>query len=288
MPSTLPSPLSLDFIDAQIKDLSAAPQILPKLQTLIRDCNTNPDDIFTLIKLDQTLTARVIKTSNSAFFAPRSQIDNIEDAVTYLGYDEVFRVITLVAFAKLMSGPLACYGMSAGELWEQSIATAVTLEVLAQTHNSATNTGYTIGLLHSIGMIFVNKHLLAMRSDKRFNLDEEPGTLETDEVTTLGLSHADVGAHILTRWKFPENICEPVRFQLRPLECQTFGKTACLLNLANDIGSKFISSGYRKFDAPEPDPIILSLIGGSSEDYEKTMDKVGAKLAMIDVLLQEL
>ena len=71
MPTTLPSPLSLDFIDAQIKDLSAAPQILPKLQTLIRDCNTNPDDIFTLIKLDQTLTTRVIKTSNSAFFAPR-------------------------------------------------------------------------------------------------------------------------------------------------------------------------------------------------------------------------
>ena len=288
MPSTLPSPLSLDFIDAQIKDLSAAPQILPKLQALIRDCNTNPDDIFTLIKLDQTLTTRVIKTSNSAFFAPKSRIDNIEDAVTYLGYDEVFRVITLVAFAKLMSGPLVCYGLSAGELWEKSIATAVTLEVLSQAHNSASNTGYTIGLLHSIGMIFVDKHLLAMRSNKRFNLDAEPETLEADETTTLGLSHADVGAHVLDRWKFPENICEPVHYQLRPLECQTYGKSACLLNLAKDIGGKFISSGCQKFNAPEPDPLILGLIGGSTEDYEKTMDKVGTKLAMIDVLLQEL
>jgi len=288
MPSTLSSPLSLDFVDAQIKDLSAAPRILPKLQALIRDCNTNPDDIFTLIKLDQTLATRVIKTSNSAFFAPKSRIDNLEDAVTYLGYDEVFRVITLVAFAKLMSGPLACYGLGAGELWERSVATAVTLEALSENHNSASNTGYTIGLLHSIGMIFVDKHLLAMHSDRHFDLDDEPEKLETDEVTTLGLSHADVGAHILNRWKFPENICEPIGFQLRPLECQTYGKTSCLLNLAKDIGSRFISSGCRKFDAPEPDPLILGLIGVSTEDYEKTMDKVGTKLAMIDVLLQEL
>jgi len=288
MPTSVSSPISLDFIDAQIKDLSAAPQILPKLQNLIRDCNTNPDDIFTLIKLDQTLTTRVIKTSNSAFFAPRSGIDNIEDAVTYLGYDEVFRIISLVAFAKLMSGPLACYGLSAGELWERSVATAVTLEALAENHNSASNTGYTIGLLHSIGMVFVNKHLQEMKASNCFDLEGEMEELAIDEVATMGMTHAEIGAHVLERWKFPENVCEPVQFQLKPLACQTYGKSACLLNLAKDIGAGFIRSGYRKVDAPEPDQLVLALLGGTTESYEKTIDRVSSKLAMIDVLLQEL
>lgn len=288
MPTSAPSLLSLDFVDAQLGDLSAAPQILPKLQVLIRDCNTNPDDIFTLIKLDQTLATRVIKTGNSAFFAPRCGIDNIEDAVTYLGYDEVFRIITLVAFAKLLSGPLVCYGLSAGELWEKSVATAVTLEILSETHHAASNTGYTIGLLHSIGMVFVNKHLLTTKANAHFNLDDPPEALAADEITTMGLTHADVGAHILERWKFPENVCEPVRHQLRPLECQTYGKSACLLNLAKDIGSGFIQSGHRMAEAPEPDPLVLALFGGTAEVYERTMGKVAAKLEMIDVLLQEL
>ena len=288
MPTSALTPISLDFIDAQIKDLSAAPQILPKLQNLIRDCNTNPDDIFTLIKLDQTLTTRVIKTSNSAFFAPRLSIDNIEDAVTYLGYDEVFRIITLVAFAKMMNGPLVCYGFSAGELWERSVATAVTLEALAGNHDSASNTGYTIGLLHSIGMVFVNKHLLEMKTSQRFDPESEPEILEVEETTAMGMTHADVGAHVLERWKFPDNVCEPVRYQLKPLACQSFGKSACLLNLAKDIGTGFIRSGYRKVDAPEPDQLVLALLGGTTEAYEKVIDKVSAKLAMIDVLLQEL
>jgi HD-like signal output (HDOD) protein len=288
MPTSALTPISLDFVDAQIKDLSAAPQILPKLQNLIRDCNTNPDDIFTLIKLDQTLTTRVIKTSNSAFFAPRSSIDNIEDAVTYLGYDEVFRIISLVAFAKLMSGPLACYGFSAGELWERSVATAVTLETLAEKHNAASNTGYTVGLLHSIGMVFVNKHLQEMKASQRFDLDGAPEILEVEETTALGMTHAEVGAHVLERWKFPDNVCEPVRFQLKPLACQSYGKSACLLNLAKDIGAGFIRSGYRKVEAPEPDQLVLALLGGTNESYEKVMEKVSAKLAMIDVLLQEL
>ncbi len=288
MPTSVSSPISLDFIDAQIKDLSAAPQILPKLQNLIRDCNTNPDDIFTLIKLDQTLTTRVIKTSNSAFFAPRSEIDNIEDAVTYLGYDEVFRIISLVAFAKLMSGPLACYGLSAGELWERSVATAVTLEALADNHNSASNTGYTIGLLHSIGMVFANKHLQEMKTSNRFDLEGAIEELAIDEVATMGMTHAEIGAHVLERWKFPDNVCEPIQFQLKPLACQTYGKSACLLNLAKDIGAGFIRSGYRKVDAPEPDHLVLALLGGTTESYEKTIERVSSKLAMIDVLLQEL
>ncbi|MEZ5276452.1 MAG: HDOD domain-containing protein [Opitutaceae bacterium] len=288
MPTTAATPLSLDFIDAQLGDMSAAPQILPKLQSLIRDCNTNPDDIFTLIKLDQTLATRVIRTSNSAFFAPRSSIDNIEDAVTYLGYDEVFRIITLVAFAKMMSGPLAAYGLSAGELWEKAVATAVTLEVLSDTHEAASNTGYTIGLLHSIGMVFANKHLQTMQSDTRFDLEAAPERIAADEITTMGLTHADIGAHVLERWKFPENVREPIRFQLRPLECQTYGKSACMLNLAKDIGAGFIRSGYRKIDAPEPDSLVLALFGGTSEVYEKLLEKVASKLAMIDVLLQEL
>ena len=65
-------------------------------------------------------------------------------------------------------------------------------------------------------------------------------------------------------------------------------RNTLILSRVSDIGSKFVSSGCRKFEPPAPDPLVLGLVGGSTDDYEKIMDKVGTKLAMIDVLLQEL
>ncbi|MGH8020156.1 MAG: HDOD domain-containing protein, partial [Opitutaceae bacterium] len=118
------SALSLSSVDEQIKLLGVAPQILPRLQNLLCDANTNPDDILDLIQMDTALAARVIKSSNSAYFSPGCRICAIDEAVTMLGYDEVYRIISILAFGRMMKAPLRHFGLPASALWRRALATA--------------------------------------------------------------------------------------------------------------------------------------------------------------------
>ena len=124
-------------------------------------------------------------------------------------------------------------------------------------------------------MVFVNKHLLAMKREQRFDLDEEPGGLEADEITALGIPTPMSVPMCSNDGSFRTTSANRSVFSSSPLDCQSYGQVGLSAQPGQGYRSRFIRSGCRKFDAPEPDPIVLALLGGSSEDYEKTMDKVG-------------
>ncbi|MGY8694973.1 MAG: HDOD domain-containing protein, partial [Verrucomicrobiia bacterium] len=60
-------PINLEDIQPELDGIAVSPQILQKLQELISDCNTNPDEIRDMIRLDPALSAMILKTANSAY-----------------------------------------------------------------------------------------------------------------------------------------------------------------------------------------------------------------------------
>lgn len=277
------SALILSSVDEQIKLLSVAPQILPKLQQLIEDMNTNPDDILDLIKLDAAMATRVIKTSNTAYFSPGFRINNIEDAVTYLGYDEVYRIVSLLALAEIMRTPLRAFGLEAGELWRRSIACALAMNGLApMLMQGEKRTAYTIGLLHSVGMVFVDKQLVASKGPALDTVRDER------EVRLLGVNHAEVGAYVLRQWNFPEEIVEPVRCQFEPLDCLAHGKLACLLHVARCIMLNIVRPSQPTDERILPDPLVMTMLNFSQDDYLEVLEETEGKFTLLEIATSDL
>lgn len=277
------SAIVLNSVDEQIKMLNVSPQILPRLQQLIGDANTNPDDILDLIRMDQAMTARIIKSSNTAYFSPGFRIANIEDAVTYLGYDEVYRIISLLSFARMMRSPLRHFGLQPGELWRRGLACALAMDGLSPLLETNKRNAYTLGLLHGVGMVFVDRQLAANKAPV---VENEP-IVEAD-VRLLGVNHAEVGSYVLRQWNFPDELNEPLRCQFEPLSCLAYSKLACLLHTAKYIMQAVVRPPAEGTKAPEPDPLVLTMINLSLDEYAEVLEEVEGKFTLLEIATVDL
>ncbi len=81
--------MNLSELIENVDNIPPAVQTLPKLQSLLMSEDSSFDEIVELIKIDPSLTAHVLKLSNSAFYGQASHIDDIEEAVGRIGIQEV-------------------------------------------------------------------------------------------------------------------------------------------------------------------------------------------------------
>ncbi|MFW5882832.1 MAG: HDOD domain-containing protein [Verrucomicrobiota bacterium] len=222
----------LEDLFASADRLPAAPQVFPRLQNLLRDGNSTLEDIAELIRLDASLAARVVRLSNSAFYGGSERSTTIDGAVSRLGFREVNKVVSALSALQVMVDALPSYGLKKGELWGISLRTALLMEALADETGGDAGTAYTVGLLHAIGKILINR--FAQERDIQIYEDAEEGVQLTPEMERqlLGFDFAEIGASLLERWKIPSVICDPVRYQMHPQVCPSGSELPTLLALA--------------------------------------------------------
>lgn len=265
-------PINVEDIHSDLSEMSVAPQILPKLQQMVSDCNTNPDEIREMIRLDAALSSMILKTANSAYFNPGYHIDSIDDAIMHLGFSDVYQIVTLLAFSDLMAQPLETYGLSAGQFWRRSVACALAMERLARKYGEEPGVAYTIGLLHSIGMVFIERELKQKEKSVQFATAlPEDVAIAAEEMEIFGLNHAKVGASVMRQWGFSDEIVVPVYCQFEPSEAGQHERMACLISFAKRMIGTIVNDQVGGPSLPGPDPLLIALLHLTKEEYEKAV-----------------
>ena len=283
----IPHPINLDEIEPQIDGLAVSPQILPKLQELISDCNTNPDEIRDMIRMDPALSAMILKTANSAYFNPGYHIDSIDDGIMHLGFSDVYQIVTMLAFSDLLAEPLNTYGISAGEFWRRSVACALAMERLARKYSEDAGVAYTVGLLHGIGMIFLEREI-KNAADISFKASlPEDTALANEEMEIFGINHAKVGAAMMREWGFSEEIVVPVLNQFEPSEAGKHERMTCLISFAKRMIGTIINDPGSQSTTPGPDPLLIALLHLSKEEYLKVVDQLRIKFEKAESLVTD-
>jgi hypothetical protein len=136
--------------------LAPAAATFGQLRGLLNDPNTGSEEIVQLIRLDPALTFHVIRMSNSVIFGLRDQNDSLEGAVGRVGFREIYRLVGLAAAQQVCQNDLPNYRLKATRLWENSIATAASAEVLAGKAGADTGLAYTSGLLRTLGRVIID------------------------------------------------------------------------------------------------------------------------------------
>ena len=213
-------------------NLPAAAAVLSQLQRLLQDGSTSLEDVCGLLKRDMSLTARILQLSNSSYFAPGIPIASLEEAVGFVGYDEIYRIAGVVVGIQLTQKDLCLYGCSAGRLWENTLCGAFAMESLAQFASVNPRLAYTAGLMRSMGKVVLD----VMGSDAapargHFDADSSRPLGEWEQ-ETFGCDSQAAGALLLEEWNFPPEIFEAVRHHANPEECGTPMAYGPLLNLA--------------------------------------------------------
>jgi HD-like signal output (HDOD) protein len=195
--------------------LPTSPHIFGKLGSLLNDINTDLEEIVKLVSVDPGLTARVIRLSNSVFFRGDEPVRTLDEAINRVGFREMHKIVGVAMTEQIFQSGLPVYNLTASEVWENSVVTALAMERLARFVSEDQGVAYTVGLLRPVG-----KLVLDMKIEV-----EHPGitcpeseTLELPkwERAWAEITSNEAGALILEHWKMPQAVFEGVLHHYRP------------------------------------------------------------------------
>ena len=231
-----------DYID-KVKSLPPAPRILPELLALLRQDDVDSDRVVKLIAFDPGITAAVLRLCNSAYFAGASPASGLQEAVTRLGFKQVYQLVAAVSGSKLLGSAQKGYGIDSGELWEHSVVAAVAAQSIAKNCGDDESLAFTATLMHDIGKIVLAEALEHIYEELVENSQSQQTSLIETEKRLLGVQHAEIGGRLLARWNFPANIVSAVWFHHQPAGAQPHEKLAAYVYLGNMI-AYFMGYGF--------------------------------------------
>ena len=222
-------------IAAAVKSFPGMPGTAVKLLGLIDDPAMRVSQIEAILRHDPGLTANVLRIANSAYFGIPSKIGSIRRAVILLGFKRLIQMVIAACVSAIMDKPVPGYDLPPGELWRHSIAVSVAAEGLVKELKvEATEEIFTAALLHDVGKLVLGEFVQDDFS-KIESAVSEGMSFEAAETMALGTNHADVGAHILTRWSLPSEIVNAVQWHHEPETAVQTNTMLDVVHVANFI-----------------------------------------------------
>ena len=190
--------------------------IAAKVLKLLDDPRSSAGQVEQLLKQDPSLTANLLKLTNSAYFGIPSKIGSVRHAIAMMGWKKVTKLVMAACVNAITDREIPGYGLPPGMLWEHSVAVSVAAEGLMRELKVAESDEiFTAALLHDLGKLilggFVEKELdeIEMAAAKGI-----PFQMAEQEV--LGTDHAEIGALMLESWSFPSQLVNAVRWHHDP------------------------------------------------------------------------
>lgn len=199
-----------------IRALPPFPVTIQKVMALAGDPDSSLTELAAVIRLDQAITANILRICNSAYFGLRRPVDNVGDAILHMGKKNVLRAVMAAGLARYFRAARG-YDVKGAELWEHAVAVALMSQICAAKLSVPDDPSlFTAGVLHDIGKMVMGE-FVHEAWQKIQALKERQGYsfLEAEE-EILGVNHAVLGGEIALIWKFPDEILKAIAFHHRP------------------------------------------------------------------------
>ena len=199
-------------------ELPTLPTVASQLITLTSREDTTLADIGELVSQDISLSAKILKVSNSAFYSFPQQIGSIKQAVSILGMNAVRSLVLSFSFLTMKAGKVKSR-FNFEKFWEKSLTSAVTARLILDNVKGAdTEEVFVSGLLQNLGELILARSF-PEEYDKvlRAVEDDQHDTLTAEE-TVFGMNHTIVGTEVARSWGFPEVLLMPIQYHHKPTD----------------------------------------------------------------------
>jgi HD-like signal output (HDOD) protein len=268
--NTLPAPAT-PYTDAEImRRIDACPK-LASLQSinralagLVNSEQSYNSQIAEIIRRDPSLTARLLRMVNSVYFGLTAKVNNIEEAVFYLGLRQIRELsMATPVIEELEKINRTSLRLPWKDLWKHSIGAAImTREILATTTLLIDDdTDYIIGLLHNVGKVMLASAFPDEFAKIFATQFHTPAQVCERERELIGWDHARIGGYYLQRHQLSSEITDAVYYHNDPAAAPEHSFFAAAVQVADQL-VRFagIAGGFEKVD-PIPEDAWLELPG---------------------------
>ncbi|HRR41957.1 MAG TPA: HDOD domain-containing protein [Syntrophales bacterium] len=253
----------IDRILKSIEKLPAFPATIQKVTDLLHNEDYAVADLVNVIRYDQAIAANILKISNSAYFGVRQKIKTIQDAVVYLGQQQLIRAVQMAGVTRFYRKGCKGYQAQSSDLWEHSVAVALMSQILSRLIRKREDPAlYTAALLHDIGKVIMGEYVYDSFEQIISRVRQGQCSFLEAEEEILGINHAQVGGKVAAHWNFPAEIRDAIAYHHRPDLLTEADKTnawfvylsdqACLMygidGGVDGLAYKGLEEGMRFFD----------------------------------------
>lgn len=244
-----------DLLKGDIQ-LTSPPNIYFALQKIISDPDKSAADVGAVIEKAPTLTIRLLKIVNSAYFGFPAPIDSIYRAITLIGITELQNLalgaIVIDKFSALPGGLPSMH-----DFWSRSLRCALLAKELGAYWKIGVEADalFVCGLLHDMGQLVFYRRIPVLAREVGFFLESTAADEIETENQIIGFNHYQVGAELARIWHLPEIIIETIAQHGNADYTGEFANAAAIIRNAHYLSKLKTDTGPSPFyqDLPTDD-----------------------------------
>lgn len=187
-----------DMLYAIIKSVPQLPVYTTRLIQMLLNDSASVREVTELAKEDPSLASEILKTINSSYYSLQRRVSDLQYAVMYMGFFQVYQIVVSDGMRKVMPDTPDFMGIHHHSV----IISHLAFEICQLCDKRSSSVMSTISLLHDIGKSVI--HLIKAKNPKLVFFVEM-------------LDAPEVGAMLLKEWNIPESVYQTVRCQNYPV-----------------------------------------------------------------------
>ncbi|MBU1863471.1 MAG: HDOD domain-containing protein [Candidatus Omnitrophica bacterium] len=274
----------------RIDKLPTLPHVVTTLTDLIRNPNTSAADIHQVISKDQSLSSRILRLVNSAFYGFSERISSISHAIVILGFNTVKNVaLTASVFEMFPKESKEDVPFDRKAFWLHSFACASTTRLIARKVRIATiEDMFIAGLLHDVGKLVLDQFVhdkfveivKCVKAKNNLIMDAEAEILE-------GIDHSRIGGWLAAQWKLPSALVQIIGLHHQPELGEDLMKPIACVHLADIlIRSLDIGNGGDK-KIPRIHKEAWEVLGLDYHALDEIMESIENELTDVELFIAE-
>ena len=216
--------------------------VASKLVSISSREETTMADIANLVAMDISLSTKVLKVVNSAFYNFPQQVSTIQQAVSILGTNAVRSLVLSFSFLSIeATGRKDAFNYR--KFWEKSLAAGVSARlIMEKLKQKELEEAFIAGLLQNAGELILARAFPDEYGQVLMRSEETENSRLALEQELIGADHCFIGAEVFKHWGFPEVLSTPLlchhdprSFTGNDAKLQLFCKIVFLSGMLSDI-----------------------------------------------------
>ena len=200
--------------------LPSLPIIFSQINDAISDPRSSATHVANIINKDSSLSARLLKIVNSAFYGFPSRIDTISRAVAIIGTKQL-SILALGTSALTVFKDVPSDLIDMRSFWKHSIACGIIARIIASyKDDTMTERFFLAGLLHDIGRLIILKYLPIQAKEALLSAKRTNSLLYRTEEDVTGFDHTLMGRILVKEWKLPAILEDAIGYHHACSGCQ--------------------------------------------------------------------
>ena len=240
--------LKVRHVVASIRNLPTPPIVFTQIQKVLNKETASAENVANILAEDPSMSAKVLKLTNSAFYGLAREIDSVKQAVIIVGMDAIKNLVLSASVLGMFKGNSLSKEFQ-DRFWRHSLATGQGSRLLAKKFRAKgiidSESAFSAGLLHDIGKLVI---ACFMQDDfeKILKRTRQAPILEDYQIEEeiLGFNHSHVGSALAANWNLPSTLADAITFHHRPEEAPDDSPLAAIICGANYIAKQTFASDY--------------------------------------------